>query len=204
MPNPIEHASVPVHPSPIEVVALASSAGGLAALTYILSKLPKDFCAAIAIVQHIDPHHPSLMADILARRTHLIVKEAREGDRLKPGTALVAPPDRHLLINEDGSISLTHTQLVHFVRPSADLLFESVAAAYGSRAIAVVLTGGGSDGSLGVQAIKNKGGLVLVQEASSAQFGSMPTAAIQTGAVDLILPLEKIPEALMTLVPRRV
>ncbi len=192
------------HPSPIEVVAFGSSAGGLAALSQVLTRLGRNFPAAITIVQHVDPHHPSLMADILAKRTRLVVKEAHAGDRLEPGTALVAPPDRHLLVNEDGTISLTQTQLVHFVRPSADLLFESVAAAYGPRAVAVVLTGSGSDGSLGVQAVKNRGGVVIVQEVASAQFPSMPSAAIQTGAVDYVLPLEEIPEALMTLVTRRV
>jgi two-component system chemotaxis response regulator CheB len=105
-----------------------------------------------------------------------------------------------MLVNEDGTITLTQTQLVHFVRPSADLLFESVAASFGKQAIAVVLTGSGSDGSLGVQAIKNTGGFVIVQEVKSAQFTGMPNAAIETGAADLILPLENIAEALMTLI----
>jgi two-component system chemotaxis response regulator CheB len=183
-----------------DVVALAASAGGLAALSQVLAGLPADFPAAIVIVQHLDPRHRSLMADILSRRTHLIVKQAEEGDRLQPGIVFIAPPDRHLLVNQDGSLSLSQSELVHFVRPSADLLFESIAASYKESAIAVVLTGTGSDGAMGVQAIKKMGGTVIVQDRQSAEFFGMPGAAIQTGDVDFVLPLDEISPALVTLV----
>jgi len=182
------------------IVALAASAGGLAALGAVLSGLPDDFPAALVIVQHLDPRHRSLMADILSRRTKLKVKQAAEGDRLSPGIAFIAPPDRHLLVNPDGSLSLSQSELVHFVRPSADLLFESVAASYKGRAIAVVLTGNGSDGAMGVQAIKKMGGTVIVQDEKSSEFSGMPTAAIRTGQSDFILPLGEIAAALTTLV----
>lgn len=184
---------------PFEVVGLAASAGGLAALTVVLSRLPPDFPAAIVVVQHLDPRHGSLLADILARRTPLRVAQARDGDRLSPGTVYVAPPDHHLLINR-GTLSLTQTELVHFVRPSADLMFESLAAAYGSRAIGVVLTGSGSDGSAGLSAIKVRGGTSIVQDEATSQFFGMPHAAITTGAVDFILGLDEIAPALVTLV----
>jgi two-component system chemotaxis response regulator CheB len=137
-----------------DVVAVAASAGGLKALSLVFSMLPPDFPAAVVVVQHLDPRHRSLMADILSRRTPLQVKQAEEGDRLRPGTVYIAPPDRHLLVNPDGSLSLSQSELVHFVRPSADLLFESMAASYKERSIAVVLTGSGSDGTMGVQAVK--------------------------------------------------
>jgi len=182
------------------IVALAASAGGLAALGAVLSGLPDDFPAALVIVQHLDPRHRSLMADILSRRTKLKVKQAAEGDRLSPGIAYIAPPDRHLLVNPDGSLSLSQSELVHFVRPSADLLFESVAASYKGRAIAVVLTGNGSDGAMGVQAIKKMGGTVIVQDEKSSEFSGMPSAAIRTGQSDFILPLGEIAAALTTLV----
>ncbi len=182
------------------IVALAASAGGLAALGAVLSGLPDDFPAALVIVQHLDPRHRSLMADILSRRTKLKVKQAAEGDRLSPGIAYIAPPDRHLLVNPDGSLSLSQSELVHFVRPSADLLFESVAASYKGHAIAVVLTGNGSDGAMGVQAIKKMGGTVIVQDEKSSEFSGMPTAAIRTGQSDFILPLDEIAAALTTLV----
>jgi two-component system, chemotaxis family, protein-glutamate methylesterase/glutaminase len=103
-------------------------------------------------------------------------------------------------VNADSTLSLTQSQLVHFLRPSADLLFESVAASYGERAIAVVLTGTGSDGAMGVQAIKKMGGTVIAQDETTAEFFGMPGAAIQSGSVDFVLPLDEIPTALVTLV----
>jgi len=182
-----------------DIVALASSAGGLSALSEVLSKLPESFPASIAVVQHLDPRHRSLMAKILSGRTELSVKEAEEGDRLRPGVVYVAPPDRHLLVNP-GTISLTQSEMVHFVRPSADLLFESVAASFKDRAIAVVLTGSGSDGKMGVMAIKKMGGTVIAQDESTSEFFGMPGAAIQSGNVDFVLPLGEIASALVTLV----
>jgi two-component system chemotaxis response regulator CheB len=183
-----------------EIVALAASAGGLNALTHVLQALPSDFGAGIVVVQHLDPRHRSLMADILGRRTGLRVKEAAQGDRVAAGTVMIAPPNNHLLVNQDGSLTLTQTELVHFVRPSADLLFESTAAAYRDRAIAVVLSGSGSDGAMGVKAIKKMGGTVIVQDQKSSQFGGMPDAAEQTGLADFVLPLHEIARALQTLV----
>lgn len=183
-----------------DVIALAASAGGLTALSRVLSPLPFDFPAAVVVVQHLDPRHRSLMADILSRRTSLKVKQGEEGDALTPAMVYIAPPNRHLLVNPDGTISLSQSELVHFVRPSADLLFESVAASYKDRAIAVVLTGTGSDGAMGVQAIKKMGGTVIVQDEKTSEFFGMPAAAIQTGDADFILPLAEIASALVTLV----
>jgi two-component system chemotaxis response regulator CheB len=183
-----------------DIVAIAASAGGLTAQIKVLSTLPAEFPAAIAIVQHISPEHPSFMAEILSRRTDITVKQAQEGDDLTPGTAYIAPPNRHLLVNDDGTLSLSQSKLVHFLRPSADLLFESVAATYKERAIAIVLTGTGSDGAMGVEAIKKMGGTVIVQDVKTAEFPGMPSAAIQTGNVDFILPLDEISRVLVTLV----
>ncbi len=183
-----------------DIVAIGASAGGLNALTEILSGLPANFPATIAIVQHLDPRHRSLMADILSRRTPLKVKQAQEGDYLELGTVYIAPPNRHLLVNPDKTFSLTQSELVHFVRPSADLLFDSVAASHKQRAIAVVLTGTGNDGAMGVRAIEKMGGTVIVQNKETAEFFGMPSAAIATGVVDFILPLEEIAPALISLV----
>ena len=182
-----------------DIVAIAASAGGLKAITETLAPLPAGFRAAVVIVQHLDPRTRSLMADILSRRTALPVKPAADGEQLRAGTIYVAVPDRHLLVNPDRTLSLTRTELVHFVRPSADLLFESVAASYRERAIAVVLSGMGSDGAMGVQAIKKTGGTVIAQDRSS-EFHGMPDAAVETGAVDFVLPLAEIGPALRKLV----
>lgn len=186
--------------SAAEIVAIASSAGGLDALMRILAALPSSFPAPIVIVQHLAPTHRSLMAELLGRRTALVVTQAEEGDHLQPGHVYIAPPDHHLLVNGDGTLSLSQAELVHFVRPSADLLFESVAGSYRERAVAVVLTGTGVDGAMGVRAIKTTGGVTIVQDEASSAFFGMPSAAIQTGDVDYILPLQEIPEMLVTLV----
>lgn len=187
-------------PPTFHVVALAASAGGMTALTTVLGSLPATFPAAVLIVQHLDPHHRSMMAEILDRRTALTVREAAAGDPVQPGHVLIAPPDRHLLVSEEDTVSLTSSELVHFVRPSADLLFESVAARFRERAIAVVLSGTGKDGSMGVTAIKKMGGTVIAQDEASADFFGMPAAAIATGDVDLQLPLTEIASALVMIV----
>ncbi len=183
-----------------DIVALASSAGGVHALTQVLGGLPAGFPAIVVVVQHLDPRHRSLMPEIFGRRAKLPVFQAADGMDVAPGNVYLAPPDRHLLVNGDGTLSLTQTELVNFVRPSADLLFESVAAAYGGRAIAVVLTGAGKDGSLGVTAIKKRGGTVIVQDEATSEFFGMPGAAIRTGSADFVLSIDEIPGALVTLV----
>jgi two-component system chemotaxis response regulator CheB len=183
-----------------DVVALAASLGGLKVISQILSALPPDFPAAITVVQHLHPLYPSLMADILSRRTPLTVKQASAGDQLRSGTVYIAPPNHHLLVNPDGILFLSQSERVNFVRPCADLLFESVATTFKERAIAVVLTGRGCDGARGVQAIRKMGGMVLAQDEATCASFSMPSFAIDTGSVDLILPLNQIAFALETLV----
>jgi two-component system chemotaxis response regulator CheB len=182
-----------------EVVCIGSSAGGLHALSEVLPKLPADLPAAILVVQHLDPRHESLMADILARHTKMKAVQATDGEEVREGTIYFAPPDRHMLV-EQGTIHLTTTELVHFVRPSVDLLFDSVAAAYGGRAIGVVLTGSGQDGGLGIQAIRSKGGFTIVQDPATAESTGMPTTAVATGAVDLIAPLDDIADTIIRMV----
>ncbi len=183
-----------------DVVAIAASAGGLRALRTLLGGLPRGFPAAVTIVQHLDPRHRSLMAEILSRVTPLEVKPAEDNERLRPGVVYMGVPNKHLLIRPDGTLSLSDLELVHFLRPSADLLFESLAGSYKDRSVAVVLTGTGSDGAMGVQAIKKVGGTVVVQDEGTSEFFGMPSAAIQTGSVDVVLPLAEIAPALVTLV----
>jgi len=183
-----------------DVVAFCASAGGFNAVRDVLAGLSADFPAAIVVVQHLDPRHRSVMAELLQRRSQLQIRQASATDVLQPGTVLIAPPDRHLLVNGDASISLTQTELVHFVRPSGDLLFESVAASYRDRSIAVVLSGTGQDGSRGTEAIKKVGGTVIVQDEASAEFWGMPNAAIRLGTADFILSIEEIAPTLQKLV----
>jgi two-component system chemotaxis response regulator CheB len=152
------------------------------------------------VVQHVSPHHASYLADILSRRTALKVKQAEEEDQLSPSVIYIARPDWHLLVKPDGSLTLTQSEPLHFVRPSADLLFESLAKSYKTGAIAVVLTGTGVDGAGGIKAIKAMGGVVIAQDEATSEFFGMPSAAIQTGQVDYVLPLSKIAALLENLV----
>jgi two-component system chemotaxis response regulator CheB len=187
----IRHAS--------SVVAVAASAGGVTALSGLIGSLPPDFPAAVLVVQHLDPRSPSFMAQILGRRTSLSVIDARDQQPIVRATIYVAPPDHHVRITPERTIALSQSAQVHHLRPSADVLFESVAAVFGARAIAVVLSGSGKDGADGVMKVKEAGGVVLVQDAS-AQFGSMPESAIRTGAVDRILDLSSLADALVNIV----
>lgn len=184
---------------PSRVVGIAASSGGLSALTRVLSVLPADFAAPILIVQHLDPRHRSLLAEILGHRIPLSVTEAREGDRLSAGRVYVAPPDRHLLVRADGVLALSDAARVRYVRPAADLLFQSLAESWGGGAVAVVLSGRGQDGADGVREVHRQGGTVIVQDEATADFFGMPGAAIETGDVDRVLPLDAIAPALLEL-----
>lgn len=186
--------------SAYDVVALAASLGGLKAIGQILEALPSDFPAAITVVQHIHPWYPSHMAEILSRRTPLTVKQAESGERLQAGTVYIAPPNKHLLVNPDRTLSLSDSERINFVRPAADVLFESVASSFKERAIAVMLTGKGCDGARGAKAISKMGGMVLAQNEATCTSFDMPSFAIDNRSVDLILPLERIAFALTTLV----
>ena len=178
---------------------MASSLGGISALTRVLSLLPADFKAAIVIVQHLWPAQRSHLADLLNRNSALTIRDAREGDLLQPATAYIAMPDRHVLLNLDGSLTLTDTDKVNFVRPSADRLFVTASQALKERVIGVVLTGTGQDGTLGVQAIKAEHGFVIAQDKATSKSFEMPKAAIATGMVDVCLPLDEIAATLVAL-----
>jgi two-component system chemotaxis response regulator CheB len=197
------------HPESVEaadrygIVAIAASAGGVQALSTVLGGLPAAFPVPIVVVQHLDPRHDTILADILDRRSALRVTLAEAGVTVSRGTAYIAPPNHHLLVGPGGVLDLTDTERTHFVRPAADRLFESVADAYGSRAIACVLTGTGQDGASGVQAVKAAGGTVVVEDPEIADFAGMPAAAVRTGAVDLVVPLRDVAAKLSALVDAR-
>ena len=181
---------------------MAASVGGLKALSVILGGLPKDFPAAIAIVMHLSPDYKSVLAEILAKRTDLVVKQAQTGDVLCLGCVFVAPPNHHLSVAANRRLKLSSSDAVkiHYARPSAEPLFASVAAVFKKNAIAVVLTGGDGDGSFGVQIIKDKGGTVIAQDRPTSEDFSMPKSSIETGDVDFVLPLDAIAPKLIELV----
>src|SRR5215467_9703339 len=191
----VEAEGLPYSLRNFDVVAMGASAGGLGALTQVLRALPRNFPSSIVVVQHLSPGHKSWIANLLGRSTQLKVKQAEHGEIMLPGVVYIAPPDEHLLVGP-GKLQLAHSQLVHFSRPSIDLLFESVAGTYGSRSVGVVLSGSGKDGSAGIRTIKEAGGITIAQAPEKAEFRHMPESAIDTGCIDFILPLEKIGDKL--------
>ncbi|WP_410655972.1 chemotaxis protein CheB [Amycolatopsis sp. lyj-112] len=183
-----------------EIVAIGSSAGGVKALLAILGSLPADFPVPMVVVQHLDPRHDTLLAEILDRRSRLRIKLAELGEVIVPGVVYVAPPNRHLLVKTGGELDLSETEQVRFVRPSADLLFRSAAAVYGPAVLACVLTGTGSDGAAGAGVVKSQGGTVVAEDPETAEFKGMPQAVARAVAVDLVLRLDEIAGALVGLV----
>jgi two-component system chemotaxis response regulator CheB len=180
-----------------ELVAIGASAGGLSALTEILAGLTAEF-PAIVIVQHLDPRHKSHLANVLARKTRKLVKEAEQGEALSRGRIYIGPPDEHLLVARN-RIQLAHSRLIRFSRPSIDMMFGSVAAVYGDRAIGIILSGSNRDGADGICAIRGAGGVTVAQDPASAEFRVMPQAAIDTGCVDLVVPIGEMGRVLSNL-----
>ena len=188
---------VPANNWHYDLVAVGASAGGLLALTELLTPLPTAF-PGIVVVQHLDPTHKSHLASLLERRTGKQVKEATHAEPILPGFVYIAPPDEHLLVGP-GKIQLAHSQLVHFSRPSIDLMFESVAGMYGSRSIGVILSGSNRDGAVGIRAIREAGGTTVAQDPSSAEFRAMPQAAIATNCVDFVSSISGLASLLIEL-----
>ena len=184
---------------PIRLVTIAASAGGIPALCELLSALPADYPASVAIVQHRTEHKPDLLSRILARHCKLPVSQVQPGEPMLPGHVYLAPARRHLLVRPDETFATTDGRKIRHLHSSADPLFETAAQVFGSTLIAVVLTGGDADATDGVQAVKSAGGTVIVQDEATSQCFSMPASAIRTGAVDYILPLGEIGPAVVRL-----
>lgn len=183
-----------------DVVAIAASSGGLKAITEVISSLPDDFPASVLIVQHISPDNESYLAEILGRSTKLRVKEIEDGEKLMKNIVYTPRPDKHMIMKSKGTITLSSSGKVQFVRPAADVLFVTMAIAYKERAIGVILTGAGQDGAIGALAVKKAGGKTIAQE--DPEYPSMPDAAITIDDVDFIVPLADIAPLLVNLVTK--
>ena len=179
------------------LVVLAASAGGLEALGQLLSLLPADFPAAIAIVQHRGSDAPERLIELLAARTPLKVVHASDGVLPQAGTVYVCPPDVHMLAER--SLRLVPGPRINFVRPNADLLLDSVASIYGDRGACVILSGSGWDGAVGSLSLARAGGAVIVQDPDSCGFSGMPTAAANVGSTVIQLAPAEIAAALREL-----
>ncbi|AKJ29849.1 chemotaxis protein CheB [Caldimonas brevitalea] len=183
-------------PRPVDAVVIGASAGGVEALGLLLAALPPGFGAPVLVVLHVPPQRANHLAQLFGARCALPVVEAQDKQPLRPGTVYLAPPDYHLLVEPDFCVALSVDAPVHFSRPAIDPLFESAAAAYGSRLLAIVLTGASSDGSQGLRAVRKAGGQAWVQNPADAQVPTMPAAALKAAGADAILSLTAIAHTL--------
>ncbi|HEY8936523.1 MAG TPA: chemotaxis protein CheB [Cyclobacteriaceae bacterium] len=182
-----------------KAIVAGVSAGGMKALKILLTDLPASFSLPIIIVQHVSPESGNTWITILDKTCKLKIKEADEKEKIEKGTVYIAPPNYHLLIEKDNSFSLSVDKRVSYARPSIDVLFETAAIAYKNELIGVILTGANRDGTNGLKAIKEMGGLTIVQDPQTADAREMPASAIREVQVDYILPLEGLKEVLIKL-----
>jgi len=173
------------------VIAIGSSAGGIEALSVVLRQLRPELNATVFIVQHLSPHHPSALSRILQRACALPCAEAGDGECFEPGHVYVSPPNRHLEVDTT-RMYLSRAAKVRHVRPSVDVLFHSVAAAFTRRAVGIVLTGHLNDGSDGMRAIALAGGTTIVQDPQEAHAPGMPQSVMNAVQVDYRLLLDQI------------
>jgi two-component system chemotaxis response regulator CheB len=186
-----------------DIIVIGGSAGGVEAVAALVADLPTHLPAALFVVIHFPPHSTSRLPDILARAGPLPAMHAVDGKEIAPGRIYVALPDQHLLL-APGRMMLSRGPHENGHRPAIDTLFRSAARAYGRRVIGVLLSGSLDDGTAGLQAIKMRGGLAIVQDPKTALFPGMPTSAIEQAAVDYVLPVSAIPPKLAQLAVERI
>jgi two-component system chemotaxis response regulator CheB len=182
-----------------DVVVVGASAGGIEALGALLGRLPAGLDAAVLVVVHIPAHTPSQLANVLGRVSRLPVVESVDGTPLERGKVFVARADRHLMLAE-GLVRVTRGPKESRSRPSIDVLFRSASTAYGPRVIGVILSGMLDDGTAGLWAVKDKGGVALVQDPREAMYASMPESAIEHVEVDFVGPVEALAAMVTNLV----
>jgi two-component system, chemotaxis family, protein-glutamate methylesterase/glutaminase len=195
-----EHLPQPA-PGAHDLVVIGASAGGVETLRRVVSGLPEDLGAAVCVVVHIAPASPSALAHILKRAGHLDCTQAADGDALTPGKILVAPPDRHLVI-EDSRARLTVGPRENGHRPAVDALFRTAATERGGRVVGVILSGNRDDGAAGLAAIKAAGGATIVQDPDDALYSGMPASAIANVTVDAVVPSDEIARTIADMVKR--
>jgi len=199
-PNPA--ASREILPDKIislkKVVAVGCSTGGPRALTEIIPLLTADIPACIVVVQHMPPRFTASLAERLDAISDIQVKEAANGDKIRPGIVYIAPGDYHILAGKNDVLYLNQDPPQHGVRPSVNVFMQSVASVYGKRGIGVILTGMGTDGRAGTLAIKEHGGYVLAEHENSCVVYGMPRAAIEAGSVDRVIVLPRMADEILT------
>jgi two-component system chemotaxis response regulator CheB len=176
-----------------DAVVIGTSAGGSRALAIVLPLLPAGYPAPVIIVQHLHPHQDTA-SFLVAQRNHcaLVVKEAEDKEPIEPGVIYFAPPNYHLLIEDNRVFALSIDARVNFSRPSIDVLFESAADVYAPHLVGVILTGANQDGAAGLRRVKERGGLTVVLDPDTAEVSAMPGAALEVAVPDYVLRLDEI------------
>ena len=195
-------SSTPSKITELPLVVIGASTGGPRALSLLMSQLPPDFHAPMLLIQHMPEGFTRSLAERLDRLCHLQVREAREGDRLQPGVAYLAPGGRHLQLLPGGRLHLSEEPPLHGVRPAVDITLLSIAQHHSGRVVVAILTGMGNDGAMGVRALYAKGARILAEDESSCVVFGMPRAAIQTGCVHQIAPIEQMAQRITEEVQR--
>ena len=185
-----------------QTIVIGGSAGATAALTELLPIFPAEYPLPIIVAQHLHPWQNDYFIEHFSAKCALTVKEADEKEPIRPGYAYFAPPNYHLLIEDDKTFSLSIDAKVNYARPSIDVMFESAADVYAPWIVGVILTGANNDGAFGLRRIKEKGGLAIVQDPQTAESSYMPKAALEATRVDYVLPLKEIGKLLLE-IPRR-
>ncbi|MDQ0249637.1 two-component system chemotaxis response regulator CheB [Sphingomonas kyeonggiensis] len=183
--------------APPRIVVIGASAGAIQALSVILPELPADFPVPIIIVVHVPTDRSNILAPLFETRCRMTVREAEDKEQALPGVIYFAPPDYHLLVESDATLSLSTDEPVLYSRPSIDVLFESAADSFGDAVSAVILTGASADGARGLKAICEAGGVAMIEEPETAQADTMPLAAAAACPEARILTLEAIADYLM-------
>jgi two-component system chemotaxis response regulator CheB len=181
--------ALPARPA---VLVIGASAGGVAALQAVLGALPGTLPVPVLAVLHLPRDRASRIAEVLAPYCALPVREAEDKQPLQPGTVTFAPPDYHLLVEDEGSVALSVDAPVLFSRPAIDPLFESAAEVFGAGVLAILLTGASSDGSAGVAAVRQAGGQAWIQSPDDAYSPLMPASALAHAGADVVLPLASL------------
>jgi two-component system, chemotaxis family, protein-glutamate methylesterase/glutaminase len=186
--------------SPFDAIVIGGSAGAVAALTTILPAMRAGLGCPVFVVVHLPPARESLLVNLLAQQCALAVKEAEDKEIPQPGTIYVAPPDYHLLVESGPMLALSADEPVLFSRPSIDVLFESAADAYQNRLLAIVLSGASEDGAAGLAAVRQAGGMAIVQDPATAPSALMPQAARLRSGTEHVLALPELEKFAATLI----
>jgi two-component system chemotaxis response regulator CheB len=185
-----------------DAIVIGTSAGGLHVMTRILKPLPADFPLPIIVVQHRAKDERNLLEEVLQQKCQVRIKQADEKESIEDGVVYFAPPDYHLLIENDRTFSLSFDAAVNFSRPSIDVLFETAADVFKERLLGIILTGANNDGAAGIRKISMRGGITIAQSPETADYADMPKAAINTGYVRHIMSPDEISQYLLALIKK--